>query len=411
MRPVVVILGGNILNGGIVDYCMQHNYFVVVVDWSPKAYLKGDLFLCIDVKDYISIINALHENGIDNIYGAYSSIDLAVPSVNAINCHFGLLCMDKESLDCALSKARMTQIWNKNGLLNRYSQVFESFCDEICRQATVCKLIFKPNMSSSSRGITIVEQYADNVVLADAFAKAKEESFDHKVIVEEFVVGCEFTCEMLGDAEGNVSVYAISVKYHTTNTHNNKIAIKLHYNSDIYPNCVYEKIAEVGKRCYKTLNFKASFGHLEILMKEDGSLSPIEIGARSSGFITNPLVSLASGQDFFGDYLRMLHGECICGKDYINGINSSMYFFYDMPHNTECVNPCSLMDFLPKEIVSKYANRERVLTIGFQYGDITNDNERIGYEIITGKRYIMSIDKIRKAEEKFINSNIGHGVF
>ena len=88
-----------------------------------------------------------------------------------------------------------------------------------------------------------------------------------------------------------------------------------------------------------------------------------------------------------------------------------MYFFYDMPHNTECVNPCSLMDFLPKEIVSKYANRERVLTIGFQYGDITNDNERIGYEIITGKRYIMSIDKIRKAEEKFINSNIGHGVF
>ena len=136
--------------------------------------------------------------------------------------------------------------------------------------------------------------------------KAKNESFDKKVIVEEFVEGREFTCDMLGDADGNVSVYAISVKYHTVNTCNNKIAIKLHYNSDYYPNEVYRKIAETGKKCYKTLGFKSSLGHLEILMKEDGTLSPVEIGARSSGYITNPLVSLASGHDYFGDYLNVI---------------------------------------------------------------------------------------------------------
>ena len=45
-KQVVVILGGNKLNRGIVDYCQHKGFFVVVVDWSPNAALKGDLFLC-----------------------------------------------------------------------------------------------------------------------------------------------------------------------------------------------------------------------------------------------------------------------------------------------------------------------------------------------------------------------------
>ena len=93
-KKIIVILGGNILNSGIVDYCKKQDYNVVVVDWSPNAHLKGDLFPCIDVKDSTSIIAALEENGIHDIYGAYSSIDLAVPSVNAINKHYGKECMD-----------------------------------------------------------------------------------------------------------------------------------------------------------------------------------------------------------------------------------------------------------------------------------------------------------------------------
>lgn len=406
-KTKVVILGGNILNSGIVDYCKQKDYNIVIVDWSPNTYLKGDLFLCIDVKDSQAIINALEANGINKIYGAYSSIDLAVPSVNAINKHYGLDCMDAEALENALPKATMTRIWQENNLLNRYSYIFESISDEVYEYVSKMKMIFKPNISSSSRGITIIAKGTTKEEIDAAFEKAKTESFDKNVIVEEFVEGREFTCEMLGDKDGNVSVYAISVKYHTVNTCNNKIAIKLHYNSDFYPDSVYEKIAEVGKKCYKALGFKSSFGHLEILMKEDGTLSPVEIGARSSGFITNPLVSLASGQDFFGTYLSMLNGSKVSGVDYINGKNSSMYFFYDMTHNTKVVNPCSLVDFLPEGIESKYNNRSKLLKEGFEFNDINNDNERVGYEIITGERHLMNIHTIEEAERKFIKHNTG----
>lgn len=404
-KKIIVILGGNILNSGIVDYCKQQDYNVVVVDWSPNAHLKGDLFLCIDVKDKDSIIKALEENEIHDIYGAYSSIDLAVPSVNAINKHYGKECMDTEALVNALPKATMTRIWNEAGLLNRYSHIFEELVPEVKENVAKMKMIFKPNISSSSRGITIIPKGSFEETIEQAFLKAKTESFDKKVIVEEFVEGREFTCDMLGDKYGNVSVYAISVKYHTVNTCNNKIAIKLHYNSDFYPDSVYEKIAETGKKCYTTLGFKSSLGHLEILMKEDGTLSPVEIGARSSGYITNPLVSLASGQNYFADYLKVINGGEIENVDHINGPHSSMYFFYDMPHNTSVKHPCTLMDFLPNGIKSEYHNREKILQLGFEFNDITNDNERIGYEIIHGERHLMNIHTIEEAEQKFIKHN------
>lgn len=405
-QPVVIILGGNKLNRGIVDYCKHKGYFVVVVDWSPDAALKGDLFLCIDVKDTDHIVDALCGHGITEIMGAYSSIDLAVRSVNAINAHYGLCHMSPSALVHALPKSEMTRIWQDNGLLNRISKVYNDYArEEIHHLCKLTKLIIKPNISSSSRGITIIEKGSDEPIIKEAFIKAQNESFDGRVIIEEFVEGREFTCDMLGDKDGNVSVYAISVKYHTTNTNNNKIAIKLHYNSNIYPNEVYEHIAKIGKECYKTLGFKASFGHLEILMKPNGILSPVEIGARSSGFITNPLVSLASGHDYLGDYFRVLHGASISGNDYINGSQSSMYFFYDMPHDTECKQPCALIDFLPKGIESHYFDREKVMTQGTHYANIVNDNQRIGYEILTGPRTLLAMETVERAEKQFIERN------
>ena len=130
-EKVLILLGGNILNNGIVQYCKSHDIFIVVVDWSPNAYLKGDLFLCIDVKDHNQIIEQLEAHGIHSIIGTYTSIDLAVESLNAINAHYGLKHMDNETLHHALPKALMTSIWKKNDLLNRWNDVFDEYDSSI----------------------------------------------------------------------------------------------------------------------------------------------------------------------------------------------------------------------------------------------------------------------------------------
>lgn len=409
-QEYVILLGGNILNKGIVDYCKIHNKKVVIVDWSHNIHLKGDLFLCIDVKDSSAVIKALKEQGIVSICGAYSSIDLAVPTINSIHKEYGLSFMDNDTISHVMSKSAMTEIWKKNGLLNRFSRVLEEFENNIIELSQNFKLIFKPNVSSSSRGITIIQKGSETSVIISAFNKAKLESYDSKVIIEEFIEGREFTCEMLGDNYGNVCVYAISTKYHTLNTCNNKIATKLHYNSNYYSDDIYNKIADIGKKCYKSLGLKSSFGHLEIILKDEDTFSPIEIGARSSGYIASSLVSLASGHDYFGDYLNVLSGMMLRNNDYLNSNMSSMYFFYDMPHDTQVSNPCCLMDFLPNTIKSIDNNRLKILQKGYKFSDINNDNERVGFEILYGEKSQIDIRIIEKAEQEFIKANTCDGI-
>jgi len=204
--------------------------------------------------------------------------------------------------------------WKRDGLLNRFSLLVPS--DQEALQPIIAsgrQMIVKPNLSSNSRGITILPPGADRADYTEALQRGRQASFDGQAIVEEFFEGREFTVEMLGDGFGNVSVYVISVQYHSKHAGPNKVANKLHYNSAAFSDETYERIADYGRRCYRSLGLHLSLGHLEILMREDGLLSPVEIGARSGGFIASPLTKIASGRDFLGDYMRVLEGAQVNG--------------------------------------------------------------------------------------------------
>ena len=87
------------------------------------------------------------------------------------------------------------------------------------------KLICKPNVAASSRGITILEKGQTKEALQEALAKAKETSFDHKCLIEEFVEGEEFTVDMLGDSYGNVNCYGSSIQHHSLGIHVNMMML------------------------------------------------------------------------------------------------------------------------------------------------------------------------------------------
>ena len=238
--------------------------------------------------------------------------------------------------------------------------------------------------------------------------KAKKLSFDKQCLIEEFVEGREFTIDMLGDDTGHVSVYAISVKYHSKNALNNRVATKLHWNSNVYSNEIYEKIAEIGKKCYKSIGLKNSFGHLEMIMREDGTFSPVEIGARSSGFICSHLAGAAAEKDYLADYIRMLKGDEIEHVDHINSGTSSMWYGYDIPKNTESVCESNLAKFLPSEVKVIYDKRNGLIA-NKHYGDMIDDNSRddYGFEMLVGPKDVLTIDNILQAEKLFLNEFLG----
>lgn len=400
-QKIFLLLGGNKLNFGILNKFKNAGYLVYVIDWNEHPQMTGDKHYRIDVKDSDAIIKALKTDGVfEKVVFAYSSIDLAVPSVARINRAVGLNTITDEGLKYSSSKSMMTQRWSEKRLLNRVSKHYEDFDESIVVFNRTNKLIIKPDNSASSRGITVLERGSDIKTLQKAFMTAKNEATNKIVVVEEFVSGTEFTVEMIGDNYGNVCVYGISKKTHTENTDNNKIAVKLHYNS--VNDELQNKIAEFGIKCYKALGFSSSLGHLEVLLKQDGTLSPVEIGARSSGFIASDLVDIVSGSDFLGDLIKVQSGMPVQNGLHPQTNRSSMYFFYDFPDNSIVKNPVNLMDFVESSIQSRYFNRENII-IGNKFSKIDNDNARLGFEILDGPRSVMTPDYIKIQEMAMLN--------
>lgn len=395
-----VLLGGNCLNRGIIDRYKEYGLKCIVIDWNESPALLGDLHLQIDVKDYISICQQLDNLKINDVKICYTSIDLATKTLNQINKKFNHLHTDEFFLNNSIEKNKMNKIWQEKNLFNRYSELFSSFDEnKILNLQKKYKLIVKPNIASSSRGITVID--SNNINIKDAYNTASKISLDNNVLIEEFIEGTEYTVEMIGDNFGNVSVYGISKKYHTKNTTNNKIAIKLHYNSPDTPELLHQNIAAFGIECYRSLGLKNSLGHLEMIVKKDGSFTPVEIGARSSGFIASHLVDIVSERNFLDDYISVINGSKIKNGLIMKKNFSSMYYFYDIPKNSISIKTTNLMKYISNDIQSIYNDRQKLIA-GVRFQEINNDNERFGYEILKGKKSKLTIDEVLKAERNFL---------
>jgi len=399
--PVAVLLGGNALNRGVMDRLRAHGLGVIVADWSPDSPLKGDRFLQVDVKDPPQVLAALESLGCLDVRGVWTSIDVAVPTALAIRRRFGLRTPAGETCGRPLTKEWMTTVWKRAGLLNRVSVLVDDTDGMgIPPELRGIEIIVKPNLSSSSRGITTLPADVSPEVRDEALRRALRISLDGRAIVEELFRGREYSVELLGDHAGNVSVYGVGLKYHTANAGANYVASKIHYNPMNVDSDDVERLADYGRRCYRSLGLNGTPGHLELLMNEEGLISPVEIGARSGGFIGSPLADIASGRDYVGDFLDVLRGGGVDGECHRSG-ESSMYFFYDFPPGQRCLRVTDLTRHLPAGIESLYHDRTAIQP-GRVYGTLDNETQRHGYEILRGPRSLLTIEAVESAERRML---------
>lgn len=401
---IILLLGGNKLNRGILNKFKSYNYKVYVVDWNEFPDLVGDKHIRADVKDYKAILRFIEsENLLKDLLFVYSSIDQAVPSVAMLNRKIGLKTISDDAIKRVISKSEMVKKWNDDGLLNRLSLEFDSYDDSIYGLNREKKLIIKPDNSASSRGITILQRNTSPDMIKASFEKAINEASNHKVVIEEFIEGTEYTAEMIGDDFGNVCVYGISKKIHTRNARDNRVAVKLHYN------CIsVEKqkiISDYAINCYKSLGIASSMGHLELIVKIDGSISPVEIGARSSGYIASDLVDIVSGEDYLRDLIKVYHGERVKNGFHKQTDKTAVYFFYDFPAGSIVKKEHRLLDFMDKRVSSRAYDSSKI-TKGNKINMISNDNERIGFEILEGPKSLLTEKYLSDCEKEMIENTI-----
>jgi len=396
----LILLGGNELNRGVVEKSRQLGAGrVIVFDWNAEPVIKGDIHVKVDVKDTATILKHIDMLEVKEIIYAYTSIDLAVKTQTAIHKKFGLMYPNDDAVDNTMEKGKMTEIWNKNGLLNRVSSIVIEEQDAFnkCKGITC---IIKPNISSGSRGITILSANSNQRDISKAFNLAKEFSFDKKVVAEQFIEGTEYTVEMLGDSYGNVSVWGISKKYHTEYNKHNRIAVKLHYNSADVSNELTRRISEHAIKCYKALGLTNSFGHLEVIVTNEGIISPLEMGARSSGFISSDLLDVINYESYLGEYSKVLYGGTTYNGYTVKKEVSSMYYFYDIPPR-KSISECNLLEFAEKGIYSIFFDRSNLVS-SRQFNVVNGDHERFGFEILAGPKDILTIKNVKTAEENFL---------
>ena len=406
MKPVFILLGCNILNDGILRKLEGCGADVIVVDRNPHPAIFGYRNYQLDTRFPDPIIARLKEEGLwERVRFAFTCQDVAVPSMNALSKAAGVLTMGEDGLAHACSKGAMTKRWAEKGLLNRESRAYGAWDDSILDWSRQIKLIVKPDNAASSRGITILDMGVPEAEVRAAFEKAFEEAGDKHVVIEEFVEGTEFTVEMLGDSHGHVGVYGISKKQHTKNIDRNKVAVKLHYNA--VSDDLQRKIADYATRCYRALGFSCSFGHLEILLKPDGTLSPVEIGARSSGYIASDLVDIVSGRDFLGDLYRVQQGAETPDGLVPQTDRSSMYFFYDIPGGSIIKRDCRIVDFMDSAITSRRTWKSEAFKVGATVANIDNDNARLGLEVLEGPRSLMTEQYVLECERKMLEYMLG----
>ena len=397
----IVLLGGNELNAGFCELAAKWGSKLAIVDWNEKPAIPCDWHIRLDIKAATEVEAAVREIA-GKIRFAYTSVDVATESVARINAAEGLARPPADALVRARDKPAMSAAWADAKLLGKQYAACTSAADLAAFARDFRgKLIVKPADASSSRGITVVE--ADEIGGADwaaIFQRAAGAAWNGVALAEEYIDGTEYTVEMIGDAEGHVEVWGVSKKYHTANTGKNRIAVKLHYNPPDVPRERLQRIASFAGDCYRALGLNSTLGHFEVMEARDGRLVPVEMAARSSGYIATHLVSVLS--DAPGAYLSR-YGDVLRGATIRSGLipsdRSSMYFFYDPSPGIWQKNDANLMQYLPGSIRS-LANLRARLRTGLNIAHIDTDNERYGFEVLVAPRADLIIENVMSAERR-----------
>lgn len=168
----------------------------------------ADRFYPISITEKDKILEKCREIGIDGICTIAS--DLVTITVSYVAEHMKLPGNSIATSIVSTNKHEMRKCFKKNGDPSPESWMVNS-TDDLTPDALVYPLIVKPTDRSGSRGIYKVECWDEHEI---AIESAREQSFEKKVVVEEYVSGKEYGVEYIS-FNGQHHFLAMTEKYTT----------------------------------------------------------------------------------------------------------------------------------------------------------------------------------------------------
>lgn len=303
----IAIIGASYLQLPLILKAKNLGYETHVFAWQcgDIGEEAANYFYPISIIEKEDILRECRRLKIDAICSIAS--DLAAITVNYIANALNLI---GNSLECTLkctNKYKMRECFFQHNVPSPMSILVKDIKELIDIEYTF-PIIIKPSDRSGSRGITKLE---NAIGLSKAFLKAYKESFTKEVLIEEYVVGEEYSIECIS-YRGRHSYLATTKKHTTGAPHFIETG---HEEPSGLEEALIEKVKNIIFHALDSLGIQNGASHSEVKIDSEGNIKIIEVGARMGGdCIGSHLVELSTGYDYLKMVIDIALGyePCIC---------------------------------------------------------------------------------------------------
>lgn len=319
----LAIIGASYLQEPLIEKAKSMGIETHVFAWAAgdAGEKSADYFYPISIVEKEQILEKCKEIGINGICSIAS--DLAAITVNYVAHAMELVGNSPECALISTNKHLMREAFEKNGDPSPKSILVSSVRDLSGVQLQY-PVIVKPIDRSGSRGIT---KLLSSNGMSEAIEIAKEQGFEKKALVEEFVTGQEYSVECIS-YHGEHHFLALTKKYTTGAPHFIETG---HLEPAPVSEEVVENVKKIVFHALDSLKIVNGASHSEIKIDQDGNIKLIEIGGRMGGdCIGSDLVQLSTGVDFVKAVIDVALGKKPDLLDYHEaGVAAIHYIFGD----------------------------------------------------------------------------------
>lgn len=377
MKKLLVLAAG-LLQLPVIKKAREMGYYVIAADDDPdapgmaladKAIVPGGLM---DEEKMVAIAKAEEVDGV-----IHPCSEVAMNVMGRINDELHLSGISKEIAIRATNKHLMREAFEKYGAPSPQSRCFKNvelawgcFCTDFKGDA-----ILKPSRNSGSRGIAKIPYNITGEKFAELFERAKKESRDDSVMLEQFIEGPEFSVEVIV-WQGVPHVLAVTDKKTTEDPYFVELG---HNQPSLYPAAVQQKLKDGAIAGCKALGLTNCAAHCELKV-QNGEAYLMEIGARMGGdFISTELTHLSTGIDMVAATIDVVLGIEPDLKPKTKGQGVCIRYFTPKPGVLKAIEGT---DNLKRSFVY---DAEIYHRIGDTIPEVRSSLDRSGHVIVTGE--------------------------
>ena len=392
----IMVLGGGDNQLPLIKRAKELGLYVILCDFrnNVPGITVSDIHYQVNTLNPLQLLEVGEKEKPD---GVVTNSEPAFISMSEMADKLGLNCMSVENTKLFKNKFLMREFCHQHGLLSpqyRYCATMEEALDFFHGLRKKC--IIKPLDNSASRGVFSVNNGNEIKAHFEECIGASSAA-NPAIIIEEYVMGTEFTIDGLMTPKGHRCL-AISEKKHYE--YNENVAYQLLFDNK-NERFDYAELRKVNDKLVELTGIPFGLTHAEYKFC-NGEFYLIEIQARGGGyFIATDIVPFISGIDSYTEQIKWAVGDPVNVEYDYDKIpeHCAVLHFFDVPGKSGVVKEIKGLDYF--DSLGNQMMYHLNFTVGDTIQETKDDSTRIGWYILKSPNREDLDEKMQMIENHF----------